>query len=121
MASSARLTAGLGLPPTRGLATIEDFQMARSLGVTGFPTVVVNDDEGYAYLTVGYQPYEHLERLLDRPLERVFEQERGGDIRHSLADNGRLLAAFGDAEFVGVEAGLETYLESLATSLRASS
>ena len=50
-------------------ATIEDFQLARSLGVTGFPTVVVKDDEGYAYLTVGYQPYEHLGAVLDAWLD----------------------------------------------------
>jgi putative protein-disulfide isomerase len=55
-------------------ATIEDFQMARSLGVTGFPTVVVKDDEGYAYLTVGYQPYEHLERLLGAWLDGNVER-----------------------------------------------
>jgi putative protein-disulfide isomerase len=46
-------------------ATIDDFQFARSLGVSGFPTVVVKDDDGYAYLTVGYQPYEQLGPLLD--------------------------------------------------------
>ena len=46
-------------------ATIDDFQLARSLGVTGFPTVVAKDDEGYAYLTVGYQPFEQLGALLD--------------------------------------------------------
>ena len=50
-------------------ATIEDFQLARSLGVTGFPTVVVKDDEGYAYLTVGYQPYGHLGAVLDAWLD----------------------------------------------------
>ena len=46
-------------------ATIDDCHLARSLGVTGFPTVVAKDDEGYAYLTVGYQPYEQLGALLD--------------------------------------------------------
>ncbi len=46
-------------------ATIDDFELARSLGVTGFPTVVVEDEEGHAYLTVGYQPYERLGAVLD--------------------------------------------------------
>ncbi len=55
-------------------ATIEDFQLARSLGVTGFPTVVVKDDEGYAYLTVGYQPYEQLGTLLDAWLDGNVER-----------------------------------------------
>ncbi len=55
-------------------ATIEDFQLARSLGVTGFPTVVVKDDQGYAYLTVGYQPYEQLGSLLDAWLDGRVER-----------------------------------------------
>ncbi len=55
-------------------ATTEDFQLARSLGVTGFPTVVVKDDEGYAYLTVGYQPYEQLGTLLDAWLDGNVER-----------------------------------------------
>ena len=46
-------------------ATAKDFQLAGRLGVTGFPTVVVNGPEGYAYLTVGYQPYEQLQGALD--------------------------------------------------------
>ncbi len=49
--------------------TLNDFNYARSLGVTGFPTIVARDSgadgEGqYAYLTVGYRPYEALEPLL---------------------------------------------------------
>jgi len=53
-------------------ATVSDFQTARNLGVTGFPTVVAVDkntsDDGenqYAYLNVGYRPFEALEPLLD--------------------------------------------------------
>jgi putative protein-disulfide isomerase len=52
-------------------ATYDDFQIARNLGVTGFPTIVAVDkgtSEGgqnqYAYLNVGYRPYEALEPLL---------------------------------------------------------
>ncbi len=55
-------------------ATIDDFQLARSLGVTGFPTVVAKDDEGHAYLTVGYQPYEQLGALLDAWLDDRVER-----------------------------------------------
>ncbi len=49
--------------------TANDFAYARSLGVTGFPTIVARDqsDDGegqYAYLTVGYRPYDALEPLL---------------------------------------------------------
>jgi putative protein-disulfide isomerase len=49
--------------------TVEDFQLSRSLGITGFPTVVVRDENGYAFLTVGYRPYEALEPLLESWLE----------------------------------------------------
>lgn len=45
--------------------TRTDFAFAQRLGVTGFPTVVVKDRAGYAYLTVGYQPYEHLQALVE--------------------------------------------------------
>ena len=34
--------------------TMLDFRFACRLGVSGFPTVVVNDQNGYAYLTVGF-------------------------------------------------------------------
>ena len=53
-------------------ATIDDFQVARNLGVTGFPTVVAVDKAAseeeqnqYAYLNVGYRPFEALEPLLE--------------------------------------------------------
>ncbi len=45
--------------------TKDDFRLSRKLGVTGFPTVVVRDESGYAFLTVGYQPFEALEQLLE--------------------------------------------------------
>lgn len=51
-------------------ATIDDFQNARSLGITGFPTVLAKNDKGYAYLTLDYQPYEQLGALLDAWLNR---------------------------------------------------
>ena len=50
-------------------ATLGDFQLARELGVSGFPTVVVKDEGGYAYLTVGYQPHETLGPALETWLE----------------------------------------------------
>jgi putative protein-disulfide isomerase len=56
-------------------ATLGDFQTARSLGVTGFPTVVACDDDAYAYLTVGYQPYEGLQPILENWLEHGFDRK----------------------------------------------
>ena len=53
-------------------ATHDDFQVACNLGVTGFPTVVAvdkavgeNTKNQYAYLNVGYSPFEVLEPLLE--------------------------------------------------------
>ena len=47
-------------------ATNADFRLARTLGVTGFPTVVCVDEGGaYGYLTMGYRPFEDL----DSPLQ----------------------------------------------------
>ncbi len=45
--------------------TMMDFQFAQRMGVTGFPTVVVNDKFGYAFLTVGYQPIDQLGQIVD--------------------------------------------------------
>lgn len=45
--------------------TSKDFAMARSLGVTGFPTVVIKDNDRYAYLTLGYQPFESLQPVIE--------------------------------------------------------
>ncbi|MBT4588433.1 MAG: DsbA family protein [Rhodospirillaceae bacterium] len=53
-----------------------DFQFAQRLGVSGFPTVVVNDKNGYAYLTVGYQPYENLEPIIEAWLSNQLERDQ---------------------------------------------
>jgi putative protein-disulfide isomerase len=50
-------------------ATVRDFQFARSLGITGFPTVVVGDGNGYAFLTIGYRPYAAMAEVLGEWLE----------------------------------------------------
>ncbi len=44
--------------------TAGDFEWARSLGVNGFPTVLVRDRRGLAVLTRGYQPLQALEEPL---------------------------------------------------------
>ena len=46
-------------------ATRADFQLAQALGVTGFPAVVLKDDGGHAFLTLGYQPFEALKPYLE--------------------------------------------------------
>ena len=55
-------------------ATLTDFQTAHALGVSGFPTVIVREDDDYGYLTVGYQPVGQLGRLLEAWLEGGFER-----------------------------------------------
>ncbi len=57
--------------------TLNDFRIAQSLGVTGFPTVVVCEDANYAYLTKGCQPYEMLQPMLEGWLEQGFEEQAG--------------------------------------------
>jgi putative protein-disulfide isomerase len=45
--------------------TFRDFQTSRQMNVGGFPSVLLRDDEDYAFLTVGYQPLENLEPIID--------------------------------------------------------
>jgi len=51
--------------PETDQCTTQDFQFAQRLGVTGFPTVLINDEQGYAYLTMGYQPIEQLGHIVE--------------------------------------------------------
>ncbi|MCB2101188.1 MAG: DsbA family protein [Rhodobacterales bacterium] len=57
--------------PAMKVATSSDFQYARALGVSGFPTVVCRDGDQWAYLTVGYRRYADFgpvfQEWLDRP------------------------------------------------------
>lgn len=45
--------------------TAGDFAWCQQSGVTGFPTVVLREDETLAALSVGYQPFDSLEPILD--------------------------------------------------------
>jgi putative protein-disulfide isomerase len=45
--------------------TAGDFQVARQLGVTGYPTVITKSVNDYALLSAGYQPFESLVVALD--------------------------------------------------------
>ena len=58
-------------------ATNADFEIAKSYGVSGFPTVLVREDDDYAYLTIGYQPLEQIGPLLEGWLEGTLEREAG--------------------------------------------
>ena len=39
-------------------ATRADFSLTHALGISGFPTVILEDEAGQAYLTIGYRPLE---------------------------------------------------------------
>jgi len=58
-------------------ATAADFEIARTFGVSGFPTMLVREDEDYAYLTVGYQPLDRIGPLLEGWLEGTLDREAG--------------------------------------------
>jgi len=45
--------------------TVDDFGWCQQAGVTGFPTVVLREDDSMAALTVGYQPFEAIKPVLD--------------------------------------------------------
>ncbi|MEP4380642.1 MAG: DsbA family protein [Alphaproteobacteria bacterium] len=45
--------------------TINDFTWCQQSGVTGFPTVVLREEDTLAALSVGYQPFDSLEPILD--------------------------------------------------------
>ncbi|MBT4939278.1 MAG: DsbA family protein [Rhodospirillaceae bacterium] len=42
-----------------------DFQFSQQIGVTGFPTVVVKEDDKMALLSAGYQPYQNLKPAIE--------------------------------------------------------
>jgi putative protein-disulfide isomerase len=60
----------LASPETRR-ATWEDFNSARQMGITGFPTLVGASKEGLEVLSPGYLPHERLAPAIDDWLSRV--------------------------------------------------
>lgn len=45
--------------------TLEDFSWCQQAGVTGFPTVVLREDQHLGALAVGYRPFDDLKPTLD--------------------------------------------------------
>lgn len=56
--------------PAAVKTTHANFQLTQAMGVSGFPTVILRDSDGFACLTAGYQPLDVLAPLLDRWLDR---------------------------------------------------
>lgn len=54
--------------------TKSDFQFAKQMGVSGFPTIVVKEDDKLALLTTGYQPYENLQPAIEDWLTNGLEE-----------------------------------------------
>lgn len=50
--------------------TYDDFAFGHSLGIRGFPSIVLRDARGLALLTSGYQHFEDLFPVIDEWLER---------------------------------------------------
>ena len=46
-----------------------DFTFCQRVGATGFPLMLVKEDETYAMLKAGYQPFENLKPVLKRWIE----------------------------------------------------
>lgn len=55
-----------------------DFRTARSLGVSGFPSLLLRIDDEYAMVTRGYMPYESLEPALTAWLSDRYPDEVDG-------------------------------------------
>jgi putative protein-disulfide isomerase len=45
--------------------TVDDFHWCQQVGATGFPTVILREDDKMAALTVGYRPFDALQPALD--------------------------------------------------------
>ena len=57
--------------------TKSDFQFSKKIGVTGFPTVLVKEDEKLALLTAGYQPYQTLKPAIEDGLKNGLSEHPG--------------------------------------------
>lgn len=56
--------------------TERDFHFSRQLGVTGFPTLLGFDGARYRLLSMGYQDFDWLTRIVERWLERTAAEEQ---------------------------------------------
>jgi putative protein-disulfide isomerase len=59
------------------LKTSEDFDAVRQAGINGFPALIAgSDSDGYEVITVGYRPWEEIERLITSWVERSSKAQR---------------------------------------------
>lgn len=56
-------------------ATLDDFQLARSMGVSGYPTLLCKDEDGFGVLTIGWQPWERIQYAIDAWLGPVDSED----------------------------------------------
>jgi UDP-glucose 4-epimerase len=83
--------------------------VVRSLSVPVTSPVTLNIGTGRP--TSLLELLETLEGLLGRAIERRFEPPRAGDIRHSLADDGRLRRVLGEATWTPLHVGLKRLIQ----------
>ncbi|MEQ8667465.1 MAG: DsbA family protein [Rhodospirillales bacterium] len=58
--------------------TAGDFHAARQLGVSGYPTVILQSGQELALLTQGYQPFDALEDAVEQWLSGTLETQKAG-------------------------------------------
>lgn len=52
------------------IETIEDFRYARTLGITGFPALLLKDQDDYTLLANGYQPFNNIKPKIESWLKK---------------------------------------------------
>ena len=58
--------------------TAGDFHAARQLGVSGYPTVILQTGNDLVLLTQGYQPFDALETAVDQWLSGTLQTQKAG-------------------------------------------
>ena len=89
VATYARVAAQFGADETAFIAvyedpatiqeTSDDFSWAASIGVQGFPSILLRDGEQYAALTLGYQTLEPLASALVSWLDQTGSESKGSE------------------------------------------
>ncbi len=50
--------------------TLQHFQAARQAGVTGFPSLILQDGDDYQFIAKGYRPFDQLQELIQNWIEQ---------------------------------------------------
>jgi putative protein-disulfide isomerase len=62
--------------------TLDDFRITRNAGIGGYPALIAgNRDDGYSFITLGYQAWDRIQGVLESWLETRAPIEAGSDAR----------------------------------------